>query len=65
MAAQPASEAAMQTALLGHDRVRQSTQLAQFFGRKEKDTVTPYVLSARIAKAAPIAGWNTDERKSA
>jgi hypothetical protein len=48
MAAQQAAEAAMQAALLGHDRVRRSTELPLFFGRKEKDTVTPHVLLARI-----------------
>jgi hypothetical protein len=32
---------------------------------EKKDTVTPQVLLARIAKAAPIAGWNTHERKCA
>jgi hypothetical protein len=43
--------------------VRQSTELPLFFGRKEKDTVNPHVLLARVGKAAPIAEWNTDERK--
>jgi hypothetical protein len=31
-------------------------------GWKEKDMVTQHVLLARIAKAASIAGWNTDEK---
>ena len=40
----------LQAALLGH-------------GKKEKDVVTPHTLIARIERAAPIAGWNTDDRK--
>jgi hypothetical protein len=46
------AQAAMQAALLGHDWARRSTEL-------------PHILFARIAKAAPIAGWNTDDRKCA
>lgn len=55
----------LQLALQGHDRIRRSTELPLFYGKKEKDTVTPHVLIARIVKAAPIAGWNTDDRKCA
>ena len=50
-------------ALTNHDRVRRSTDIPLFYGKKEKDTVTPQQLIERIEKAARIAGWNTDERK--
>ena len=62
MAAQAQAQQ-MQAALQNHDRIRRSTELPLWYGRKDKDTVTPQVLLARIAKAAPIAGWVTDERK--
>jgi len=54
---------ALQAALNAHDRVRKSTDLPLFYGKKEKDTVTPNVLLDRINRAAVIANWNTDERK--
>jgi hypothetical protein len=50
-------------ALTNHDRVRRSTDIPLFYGKKEKDTVTPQQLIERIEKAARIAGWNTDARK--
>ena len=50
-------------ALTNHDRVRRSTDIPLFYGKKEKDTVTPQQLIERIEKAARIAGWNTEERK--
>ena len=53
----------LQQALNVHERVRKSTDLPLFFGRKEKDTVSPNVLLDRINRAAGIAGWNMDERK--
>ena len=61
--AQAQAAANLQAALLGHDRVRRSTELPLFYGKKEKDVVTPHTLIARIERAAPIAGWNTDDRK--
>ena len=54
---------ALQQALNAHDRVRKSTDLPLFYGRKDKDAVSPNVLLDRINRASVIAGWNTDERK--
>lgn len=53
----------LQNVLNAHDRVRKSTDLPLFYGKKEKDTVSPHVLLDRINRASVIAGWNTDERK--
>jgi hypothetical protein len=53
----------LQEALNAHDRVRKSTDLPLFFGRKDKDTVPPNLLLDRINRAATVAQWNTDERK--
>ena len=55
--------AQLQAALQSHDMIRRSTDLPLFYGKKEKDTVTPHVLLDRITVAAPIAGWKTDARK--
>jgi len=54
---------AFQDALNNHDRVRKSTDLPLFYGRKDKDCVAPNDLVERLENAANIAGWNTDERK--
>lgn len=53
----------LQNVLNAHDRVRKSTDLPLFYGKKEKETVSPHVLLDRINRASVIAGWNTDERK--
>ena len=53
----------LQNALNAHDRIRKSTDLPLFFGKKDKDTVSPNVLLDRINRAATVANWNTDERK--
>ncbi len=53
----------LQQALNAHDRVRKSTDLPLFFGRKDKDTVPPHLLLDRINRAATVANWNTDEPK--
>jgi hypothetical protein len=55
---------ALQNALNAHDRVRKSTDLPLYYGRKEKDSISPQVLLDRIERAATIAAWNTDERKA-
>ena len=57
--------AQLQAALQGHDRIRRSTDLPLFYGKKEKDTITPHILLDRMEAAAPIAGWDTDARKCA
>ena len=51
-------------ALTNHDRVRRSTDIPLFFGKKGKDTVTPQQLIERLEKAAGIAGWATPKRKT-
>ena len=51
----------LQEALNSHDRIRKSTDLPLFFGRKDKDMVPPNLLLDRINRAATVAQWNTDE----
>lgn len=58
-----AAAAAVPAALAAHDRIRRSTDLPLFYGKKDKDTITPYLLIDRLEKAATIATWDTDERK--
>lgn len=53
----------MAAALLAHDRVRRSTELPLFYGRREKDTITARNLIVRLETAANIAQWNDDIRK--
>ena len=53
----------MQAALIEHDRVRRSTELPLFYGRKEKDSITPRLLIDRHTKAAEIGNWDNDDRK--
>lgn len=45
-------------ALVQHERVKKSTELPLFYGRKDKDVVTAHNLLDRIKNAAAIAGWN-------
>jgi hypothetical protein len=68
-AVQPAAGAAgLQQALIQHDRVRRTTDIPLFYGRKEKDTITPQQLVYRLEKASRVAQWdnlpNPDERKT-
>ncbi len=53
----------LQQALNAHDRVRKSTDLPLFFGRKDKDNVPAHLLLDRINRAATVAKWKTEERK--
>ncbi len=48
-------------ALIGHDRVRRTTDIPLFYGVKEKDTITPQQLVERLERAARVARWDTDE----
>ena len=57
MAANP-QQAAMAAALNDHDRIRRSTELPLFFGRKERDSISARLLIDRIAIAAEIANWD-------
>lgn len=55
--------AALADALTAHDKVRRSTDIPLFYGRADKDTVTPNQLVERLERAARVANWNTDLRK--
>ena len=63
-----AGAAGLQQALIQHDRVRRTTDIPLFYGRKEKDTITPQQLVFRLEKASRVAQWdnlpNPDERKT-
>jgi hypothetical protein len=50
-------------ALDEHDLIMRITDIPPFFGRKEKDTITPRYLVNRIEDAATIAAWPDDARK--
>jgi hypothetical protein len=64
----PGVVAGMQQALIQHDRVRRTTDIPLFYGRREKDTITPQQLVFRLEKAARVAQWdnlpNPDVRKT-
>ena len=57
MAAAP-DPAAMAAALANHDRLKRSTDLPLFYGRKDKDSITAHQLINRFNRAAVIADWN-------
>ena len=61
-AAAAAQQQAMAAALQGHDRLRRSTEMPLFFGRKDKDTITARLFIDRIETAARVANWD-DARK--
>jgi hypothetical protein len=48
-------------ALTQHDKVRRSTDIPLFYGRKDKDTISPSQL-IELARAARVANWNDDKR---
>ena len=50
--------AQIQQALIAHDRVRRTTDIPLFYGRKGKDTISPQQLVERLEKAARVAQWN-------
>ena len=56
--AQPAANPGMAAALNQHDRIRRSTELPLFYGRKEKDSITAQNLVDRVNTAAEIATWD-------
>jgi hypothetical protein len=71
--AQPPAAAAAAAAQIGqvliqHDRVRRTTDIPLFYGRKDKDTITPQQLVFRLEKAARVAQRdnlaNPDQRKT-
>jgi len=49
--------AAMQQALLQHERVRKSTDLPLFYGSKDRDTIDPQDFLSRFETASNIARW--------
>ena len=57
-----AQQAAMATALQGHDRLRRSTEMLLFYGRKDKDTISARLFIDCIETAARVANWD-DARK--
>jgi hypothetical protein len=67
LAAGAAGAQNIQQVLIQHDRVRRSTDIPLFYGRKDKDTISPQQLVARLEKASRVAGWdgpaNPDLRK--
>jgi hypothetical protein len=49
-------------ALNDHDRLKRSTDLPLFYGRKEKDSITACHLIERIERAAIIATWDNTHK---
>lgn len=47
----------MEQALAAHERIRKSTDLPLFYGRKEKDTIDPHDFLKRFEVASQIARW--------
>jgi hypothetical protein len=45
-------------ALIQHDRVRWTSDIPLFYGRKDKDTITPQQLIYRLKKASRVVGWD-------
>ena len=57
------ADGALQAALLNHDRVRRTTDIPLFYGRKNKDTIQPQQYIERLEKAARVAQWPDDQRR--
>jgi hypothetical protein len=57
-----AAEQNLVRALTQHDKVRRSTDIPLFYGRKDKDTISPHQLLERINRAKRVANWPDDER---
>jgi len=55
------NEGQVQNILANHDRVRKSTDLPLFYGRKEKDSVTARLLIDRFQTASRIANWDANQ----
>jgi len=51
----------VQDILARHDRIRKSTDLPLFYGRKDKDTCTARLLMDRFETASRIANWDADQ----
>jgi hypothetical protein len=48
----------LQQAPIAHDRVRHTTDIPLFYGKKGKHTITPQQLIFRLEKASCVAGWD-------
>ena len=59
-----AQQQQLQQALGEHDRIRRSTELPLFYGRKDKDTCTAMYLMDRLDNSARIANWNANRKAS-
>ena len=57
------ADGAIQAALLNHDRVRRTTDIPLFYGKKSKDTIQPQQYIERLEKAARVAQWPDDQRR--
>ena len=57
------ADGALQAALLNHDRVRRTTDIPLFYGKKSKDTIQPQQYIERLEKAARVAQWPDDQRR--
>jgi hypothetical protein len=55
--------AAIQQALIAHDRVRRTTDIPLFYERKGKDTIEPQQYIKRLERAATVAQWPDDQRR--
>ncbi len=49
-------------ALTQHDKVHWSTNIPLFYGRKDKDSISPHQLLERINHAKRVANWANDEQ---
>ena len=48
-------------ALTQHDKVRRSIDIPLFYGRKDKDSISPHQLLERINRAKRVANWTRKE----
>jgi hypothetical protein len=55
--------AQIQQALIAHDRVRRTTDIPLFYGKKGKDTIEPQQYIERLERAATVAQWPDDQRR--
>ena len=63
MAAAAAAAAAVQVALQQHERNKRSTDIPLYYGKRDKDSISPQFLVDRITHAGAITGWD-DARKA-
>jgi hypothetical protein len=55
--------ATIQQPLIAHDRVRRTTDIPLFYGRKGKVTIEPQQYIERLERAAMVAQWPDDQRR--